>query len=210
MASDYNKPNGQKTVPPEEVLGFLEALEIRKFHGIGKVTAKKMYDLGVFTGLDLRQKSFAFLEENFGKSGTYYYEIVRGIHRSPVRPNRRRKSLAAERTFSTNLSSEIFLVEKLDQIATEVSKRLQRINIAGKTLTLKIKYSDFKLQTRSKTLTYFISTTDVIFEHAKELLFQEGLQNSVRLVGISISNLNSNIKKDVAPEDVTVQLKFEF
>ena len=210
VASDYNKPNGQKTVPPEEVLGFLEALEIRKFHGIGKVTAKKMYDLGVFTGLDLRQKSFAFLEENFGKSGAYYYEIVRGIHRSQVRPNRRRKSLAAERTFSTNLSSEIFLVEKLDQIATEVSKRLQRINIAGKTLTLKIKYSDFSLQTRSKTLPYYISEKAVILEHSKALLFQEKLQNSVRLVGISISNLNANSSKKDVKKDVSFQLKFEF
>ena len=210
VASDYNKPNGQKTVPPEEVLGFLEALEIRKFHGIGKVTAKKMYDLGVFTGLDLRQKSFAFLEENFGKSGAYYYEIVRGIHRSQVRPNRRRKSLAAERTFSTNLSSEIFLVEKLDQIATEVSKRLQRINIAGKTLTLKIKYSDFSLQTRSKTLPYYISEKAVILEYSKALLFQEKLQNSVRLVGISISNLNANSSKKDVKKDVSFQLKFEF
>ena len=210
IASDYNKPNGQKTVPPEEVLAFLEALDIRKFHGIGKVTAHKMYELGIFTGLDLKSKTQQFLMEHFGKSGAYYFNVVRGVHSSSVKPNRARKSLAAERTFSNNLSSELFIIEKLSHIAQEVSGRLQRLNIAGKTITLKIKYSDFKLQTRSKTLTYFISTTDVIFEHAKELLFQEGLQNSVRLVGISISNLNSNIKKDVAPEDVTVQLKFEF
>lgn len=210
VASDYNKPNGQKTVPPEEVLAFLEALDIRKFHGIGKVTANKMYELGIFTGLDLKSKTQQFLTEHFGKSGAYYFNVVRGVHSSSVKPNRARKSLAAERTFSNNLSSELFILEKLSHIAQEVSGRLQRLNIAGKTITLKIKYSDFKLQTRSKTLTYFISTTDVIFEHAKELLFQEGLQNSVRLVGISISNLNSNIKKDVAPEDVTVQLKFEF
>ena len=210
VASDYNKPNGQKTVPPEEVLAFLEALDIRKFHGIGKVTAHKMYELGIFTGLDLKNKSQPFLTEHFGKSGAYYFNVVRGIHLSSVKPNRVRKSLAAERTFSNNLSSALFILEKLNHIAQEVSGRLQRLNIAGKTITLKIKYSDFKLQTRSKTLTYFISTTDVIFEHAKELLFQEGLQNSVRLVGISISNLNSNIKKHVAPEDVTVQLKFEF
>ena len=210
VASDYNKPNGQKTVPPEEVLAFLEALDIRKFHGIGKVTAHKMYELGIFTGLDLKSKTQPFLTEHFGKSGAYYFNVVRGVHLSSVKPNRARKSLAAERTFSNNLSSELFILEKLSHITQEVSGRLQRLNIAGKTITLKIKYSDFKLQTRSKTLTYFISTTDVIFEHAKELLFQEGLQNSVRLVGISISNLNSNIKKDVAPEDVTVQLKFEF
>lgn len=210
VASDYNKPDGQKTVPPEEVIQFLEVLDIRKFHGIGKVTAKKMYDLGIFTGLDLKQKSVPFLEGHFGKSGRYYYNVVRGIHSSSVKPNRIRKSLAAERTFSSNLSSELFIVEKLDQIAQEVSKRLQRLQIAGKTITLKLKYSDFKLQTRSKTLTYFVCSKDVILEYTKELLFQEKLQNSVRLVGISISNLNSDIKKQVVSEDISVQLKFEF
>ncbi|MDA9575956.1 DNA polymerase IV [Flavobacteriaceae bacterium] len=210
VASDYNKPDGQKTVPPEEVIQFLEVLDIRKFHGIGKVTAKKMCDLGIFTGLDLKQKSVPFLEGHFGKSGRYYYNVVRGIHSSSVKPNRIRKSLAAERTFSSNLSSELFIVEKLDQIAQEVSKRLQRLQIAGKTITLKLKYSDFKLQTRSKTLTYFVCSKDVILEYTKELLFQEKLQNSVRLVGISISNLNSDIKKQVVSEDISVQLKFEF
>ncbi|MGB0480571.1 MAG: DNA polymerase IV, partial [Flavobacteriaceae bacterium] len=88
VASDYNKPNGQKTVPPEEVISFVESLDIRKFHGIGKATAKKMYDLGIFTGHDLRNKPLSFLEEYFGKSGLHFYQIVRGIHTSPVKPNR--------------------------------------------------------------------------------------------------------------------------
>ena len=210
VASDYNKPDGQKTVPPEEVIPFLEALDIRKFHGIGKVTAKKMYELGVFTGLDLKGKSIIFLQENFGKLGPYFYNIVRGIHKSPVKPNRTRKSLAAERTFSTNLSSEIFLVDKLEQIAAEVSRRLQQIDIAAKTLTLKIKYSDFSLQTRSKTLPYYISSKEVILEHSKGLLFQEKLQNSVRLVGISMSNLNTHVAKKKDSKDISFQLRFEF
>jgi DNA polymerase-4 len=210
VASDHNKPDGQKTVPPEEVLEFLEVLDIRKFHGIGKVTARKMYELGIFTGLDMKQKSESFLERHFGKSGSYYHNVVRGIHSSLVKPNRIRKSLAAERTFSNNLSSELFIVEKLDQIAKEVSKRLQALQIAGKTITLKIKYSDFKLQTRSKTLAYYMSSNDVILEHSKDLLFQERLQNSVRLVGISISNLNSHVKTQVLSEDILVQLKFDF
>ena len=210
VASDYNKPDGQKTVPPEEILEFLETLDIRQFHGIGKVTAKKMYDLGVFTGLDLKQKPLAFLKENFGKSVAYYFNIVRGIHSSPVKPNRKWKSLAAEHTFSKNLSSEIFLVDKIDQISTEVSRRLKRINIAGKTLTLKIKYSDFSLQTRSKTLPFYISEKESILEYSKLLLFQERLQNSVRLVGISISNLNTNNDKKDIKKDVSFQLKFEF
>ena len=139
VASDYNKPNGQKTVNPEEVLEFLEQLDIRKFYGVGKVTAEKMYQLGIFTGKDLKSKTFEYLDENFGKSGRYYYYIVRGIHNSEVKPNRTRKSLAAERTFNENLSSEIFMLEKLDKIAKEVSRRLEKSKVAGKTVTLKIK-----------------------------------------------------------------------
>lgn len=211
VASDYNKPNGQKTVNPEEVLGFLEALDIRKFYGIGKVTAEKMYQKGVFTGLDLKSKSIEFLERNFGKSGKHYYYIVRGIHNSEVKPNRIRKSLAAERTFNENLSSEIFMLEKLEHIAAEVSKRLNKSKVAGKTITLKIKYSDFTLQTRSKTLPYFIADKDVILETAKELLYQEKMNNSVRLLGISLSNLNTEKKaKKIEKKSVSVQLKFGF
>lgn len=212
VASDYNKPNGQKTVNPEEVLTFLEDLDIRKFYGIGKVTAEKMYQRGIFTGKDLKSKSAEYLENHFGKSGRSYYYIVRGIHNSQVKPNRTRKSLAAERTFSENLSSEIFMLEKLDHIAEEVSKRLQKSHVAGKTLTLKIKYSDFTLHTRSKTLPYFISDKNVILETAKDLLYQEKLNNSVRLLGISLSNLNTENKteKQIEKEAVSVQLQFEF
>ncbi len=211
VASDYNKPNGQKTVNPEEILDFLEALDIRKFYGIGKVTAEKMYQKGIFTGTDLKSKTLEFLEANFGKSGKYYYHVVRGIHNSEVKPNRIRKSLAAERTFNENLSSEVFMLEKLDHIAGEVSKRLKRSKVAGKTVTLKIKYSDFTLQTRSKTVPYFISDKDVIMETTKELLYQEKLSNSVRLLGISLSNLNTEKKtKKIDQKVVSVQLKFEF
>ena len=127
-----------------------------------------------------------------------------------MKPNRIRKSLAAERTFSTNLSSEVFLVDKLEQIAAEVSKRLNLIDIAAKTVTLKIKYSDFSLQTRSKTLPYYISSKEVILEHSKDLLFQKKLQNSVRLVGISLSNLNTHKAKKKDSKDISFQMKFEF
>jgi DNA polymerase-4 len=170
VASDYNKPNGQKTVNPEEVIEFLEQLGIRKFYGVGKVTAEKMYQLGIFTGRDLKLKSIEYLDEHFGKSGKYYYFVVRGIHNSDVKPNRIRKSLAAERTFSENLSSEVFMLEKLEHIAAEVSRRLTKSKVAGKTVTLKIKYSDFTLHTRSKTLHYFISDKALILETTKDLL----------------------------------------
>ncbi|MFD0834912.1 DNA polymerase IV [Mariniflexile aquimaris] len=210
VASDYNKPNGQKTVNPEEVITFLEQLDIRKFYGVGKVTAEKMYQLGIFTGKDLKLKSIDYLEEHFGKSGSYYYYVVRGIHNSEVKPNRIRKSLAAERTFSENLSSEVFMLERLTHIAEEVSRRLLKSNVSGKTVTLKIKYSDFTLQTRSKTLPYFINDSHLILETAKDLLYQETLSNSVRLLGISMSNLNTETKKPVEQKSVSVQLKFEF
>lgn len=210
IASDYNKPNGQKTVPPEDVLIFLEQLDIKKYHGVGKVTAEKMYQLGIFTGKDLKLKSLDYLEATFGKSGTYYYNIVRGVHNSPVSPNRIRKSLAAERTFSNNLTSEIFMVKKLETITAEVSKRLQRSKISGKTITLKIKYSDFSQQTRSKTVPYFLNDKDLIFEISKDLLYQEKLNTSVRLLGVSVSNLNTQSKLKKEKKTVSAQLKFEF
>lgn len=210
VASDYNKPNGQKTVNPEEVIPFLEALDIRKFYGVGKVTAEKMYKLGIFTGLDLKKKPLEFLDQHFGKSGSYYYHVVRGIHTSEVKPHRIPKSVGAERTFSENLSSEVFMLEKLESIAGELERRLQKSKIAGKTITLKIKYSDFTLQTRSKTIPYFISNKELILETAKELLYQSELQDSVRLLGISLANLNTEKKKAAEKESVSVQLKFEF
>ncbi|WP_333694037.1 DNA polymerase IV [Flavobacterium sp.] len=205
VASDYNKPNGQKTVNPDEVVAFLEALDIRKFYGIGKVTAERMYQFGIYTGKDLKEKSLEFLEEHFGKSGKHYFYIVRGIHNSPVKPYRISKSVGAERTFEENLSSEVFMEERLVSIAKELDKRLNKYKLAGKTVTLKIKYSDFTLQTRSKTLPYFVADKSILLETAKELLYQEKLKDSVRLLGISLSNLNSETQKTVA-----VQLKFEF
>ena len=211
IASDYNKPNGQKTVGPEEVPEFLEELEIRKFYGVGKVTADKMYRLGIFTGKDLKEKPLEFLNENFGKSGQFFYDVVRGIHHSEVKPSRIRKSLGAERTFEENISSEVFMLERLENISEEIEKRLSRSKVAGKTVTLKIKYSDFTLQTRSRTLHYYISSKDLILETAKELLYQEKMKNSVRLLGISLSNLNT--EKDEEQEEkkeISVQLRFDF
>ncbi|MBF4470801.1 DNA polymerase IV [Flavobacterium sp. HJJ] len=205
IASDYNKPNGQKTVNPDEVIAFLEQLPIQKFYGVGKVTAEKMFQLGIFSGLDLKNRPIEFLEKHFGKSGSFYYNVVRGIHNSEVKSNRIAKSVAAEYTFDSNLSSEIFMVEKLEKIASELERRLKKHKISGKTVTLKIKYSDFTQQTRSKTMPYFISDKSLIFETVKELLYQERMKDSVRLLGISLSNLNTEIKKTIV-----VQLKFDF
>ena len=205
VASDINKPNGQKTVNPDEVLAFLEELPIRKFYGVGKVTTEKMYQLGIFTGLDLKSKELDFLEKHFGKSGAFYYNVVRGIHNSEVKSDRIAKSVATEHTFEENLSSEVFMEDKLLIIAEQLEKRLVRYNLAGKTVTLKIKYSDFTQQTRSKTLPYFVANKSLLYETAKELLYQDRMKNSVRLLGISVTNLNTEVKKTVV-----VQLKFDF
>lgn len=196
IASDWNKPNGQKTLPPNEVIPFLESLDVKKFHGIGKKTKLKMYHLGIYTGKDLKRQSDSFLTKHFGKAGSYYYHVVRGIHNSVVKPHRIPKSVGIERTFSSNLTSELFLEEKLKELAENLDKRLKKNKVAGKTLTLKIKYSDFIQQTRSKTGNLYLSNKDLILEEAKNLLYQEKLLNSVRLIGISLSNLNVNkVKK---------------
>ena len=170
-----------------------------------------MYALGIYTGKELKEKSLDFLAANFGKAGDYYYKAVRGIHTSPVKPTRIPKSMGAERTFSENLTSELFLEEKIKAVANELDKRIKRHKASGKTITLKIKYSDFTIQTRSKTLPFFISDKSMIVEHAKGLLYQERLKNSVRLIGVTISNLN-NEKKAAPPKEknLEVQLQLPF
>ncbi|MDA8685990.1 DNA polymerase IV [Robiginitalea sp.] len=214
IASDVNKPNGQCTVPPEEVQSFLEKLDVRKFYGVGRVTAEKMYRLGIFTGADLKTKSETFLSQNFGKSGAHYYQAVRGIHLSPVQPARKAKSIGAEHTFSENLSSEIFMLEQLNLLAEELNRRLASKNRRGRTITLKIRYSDFSLQTRSKTHATPISGVSEIFACVRELLFQDEVTESVRLLGISISNLDDSNSTEKNPSEaqasLSVQLRMEF
>ncbi|CAL2089964.1 DNA polymerase IV [Tenacibaculum sp. 190524A02b] len=205
VASDINKPNGQKTIKPNEVISFLENLPVNKFYGVGKVTAAKMHNQGIFTGIDLKKKTLEELIKLFGKSGLHYYNIVRGIHTSSVKPNRIRKSIAAERTFKENLSSEIYMLERLEQIAEELERRMSKSNTKGKTLTLKIKYSNFTQQTRSKTVTEYIYLKQDFMPIIKELLYQDTLLESVRLLGISFSNLNTEKKTPV-----WVQLSFDF
>ena len=211
IASDWNKPDGQKTLPPEDVIEFLESIDVKKFHGIGKKTKLKMYQLGIYTGKDLKEKKEEFLSKHFGKGGKYYYQVVRGVHNSPVKPQRIPKSVGVERTFEKNISSELFLVEKLKNITENLEMRLSKNKLAGRTVTLKIKYSDFKQQTRSKTGNLYLSNKDLILEQAKMLLYQEKLSNSVRLIGISISNLNTAKKEnEVKPLIKLSQLSLPF
>jgi DNA polymerase-4 len=206
VASDINKPNGQKTIPPEEVLEFLEKLPIEKFYGVGAKTARKMNQQGIFNGKQLKERPLSFLTALFGKSGRHFYDIVRGIHLSEVKPDRIRKSIAAERTFMNDLGSEQFMLEQLDYIADELERRLLRNEVKGKTVTLKLKFSDFTQQTRSRTVSEFINRKADFYPVVLELLRQEALEKSVRLLGISISKLNAEEVKS----SFSVQLKLEF
>ena len=151
--------------------------------------------MGIFKGSILKQKTEVFLIEHFKNSGSHYYNIVRGNLFSEVKPNRKRKSVAAEHTFVQNLTSEVFMLQKLEKISEELEKRLVASKVSGKTITLKIKYSDFSIQTRSKTVPYFVKEKGILLETAKELLYQEKILNSVRLLGISVTNLNIHSKQ---------------
>ncbi|MFD1553045.1 DNA polymerase IV [Putridiphycobacter roseus] len=206
IASDINKPNGQKTIHPSQVLDFLEKLPIRKFFGVGEATAKKMNAWGIFNGRDLKQHTLPFLNQNFGKSGAHFYNIVRGIQHSTVKPDRVRKSVGAERTFEQNITSESFMLEKLNDIGIELEKRLIKSKNKGKTVTVKIKFSDFTTQTRSKTVNHFLQLKADFFPIIEELLYQEEIKKSVRLLGITISNLDHEEEQ----QSESIQLKFAF
>ena len=208
VASDINKPNGQKTIHPSQVDDFLDSLPINKFFGIGKVTAKKMREIGVYNGADLRKLNEIELKNHFGKMGTHFYRVVRSLQDNPVNPNRIRKSIGAEQTFNQDIETESFMLDKLAGIAEELERRMAKDSNKGKTVTIKIKYSDFSLQTRSKTVENYVSTKEEFFPIIKDLLFQKSLEMPVRLLGISITKLFNKV--DMKEDPVNLQLKFNF
>jgi len=205
VASDYRKPNGQKTIHPTQILQFMEELPIEKFYGIGKVTANKMHELHIFKGLHLKEKSLEELVRLFGKSGAYYYNVVRGIHHSEVKAHRIQKSVGVEETFWENLLDEDEVFKQLEIISEDLNKRLLTKEIKGKSLTLKIKYKDFTVYTRSKTQEEYFGNEKNLFETAKKLWELRPFDKPVRLLGLSLSNLNTQEKKQVS-----VQLKIPF
>ncbi len=205
VASDYNKPNGQKTIHPTQVLSFMESLPIEKFYGIGKVTANRMHELHIFNGANLKARSEQELTTMFGKSGKYYYNVVRGIHENPVRPHRIAKSVGVEETFWENLADEDSVFEQLKTLSTELEARLLKRNVQGKSLTLKIKYRDFTLYTRSKSVETYFHDFQQLYSTALELWELRPYDRPVRLLGLSMSVLNNHEKKQVS-----VQLKIPF
>ncbi|OEK04340.1 DNA polymerase IV [Roseivirga misakiensis] len=191
IASDYNKPDGITLVGPEKTTVFLEQLPIEKFFGVGKVTAEKMKALGIKTGLELKAWSKEALTAHFGKSGSFYYEIVRGNDERPVNPNRIRKSLGAENTFDYDLIELVDMKLALEPIARTVMNRLKKAEKFGKTLTLKVKFKDFRQITRSQSVTKEIDSFDRLIEISFGLLEQidwDQFPSGVRLLGITCSN----------------------
>lgn len=205
VASDFNKPNGQKTIHPTQIIEFMEELPIEKFYGIGKVTANKMHELHIFKGKDLKEKSLEELIRLFGKSGQYYYNVVRGNHRSEVKPHRIQKSVGVEETYWENLMDEEAVFSQLKTISEDLEGRLLKREIKGKTLTLKIKYKDFTVYTRSKTQEVYYENAQDFYETAKKLWELRPFDKPVRLLGLSLSNLNTQEKKQIS-----VQLRIPF
>lgn len=188
-ASDLNKPNGQAVILPQDAEAFLEKLPIERFFGIGKVTAEKMKCFGIHCGADLKQFSLQFLTTKFGKSGLHYFNIVRGVHLSEVQPRRIRKSISAENTFDQDLITLEDMKMGMQPIINELIRRIEKSGINGRTITLKIKYNDYSVQTRSRTLEQY-PDKNLIEEIAFEILNQEEIRKPVRLLGLGLSNLN--------------------
>lgn len=190
IASDMNKPNGFTLITPDKAEDLVASLDINKFHGIGKVTAAKMQNMGIYTGHDLRLRSEQELVQRFGKVGHYYFQIARAHDDRLVQPHRIRKSIGAERTYEEDITEEEIMLARLEYLAQEVAGDLTRLKTTAKTVTLKLKYFDFVQQTRSKTLVTYLSTSDAIFTVARDLLRTPQLpQYPIRLLGVSVSNL---------------------
>ena len=162
LASDHKKPNGQFVVTPAMGAAFVEALPVRKFHGVGPVTAEKMNQLGIFTGADLRRQTLEFLRQYFGKSGPWYYAIARGEDDRPVMPDRPRKSSGSETTFSDDLSDPAAIEAEVQAMADEVWAWCEKAQAFGRTVTVKIKYADFRQATRSRTLPSMVVSRRVL------------------------------------------------
>lgn len=197
VASDINKPNGQKLVAPHEIDEFIAELPIKKFFGVGKVTAKKMHDLDIHTGADLQRYTRPELVRNFGKSGAYYFNICRGIDHRPVKADRITKSVSAENTFSENLTELKPMLTAIASISESVTQRLKKSGLKGKTVTVKVKDHEFNLTTRSRTVDEFLDSYEDIYSLASQLLSENPPDEPIRLLGVGVSNLNVRESKSI-------------
>ncbi|MCD6582350.1 MAG: DNA polymerase IV [Desulfuromusa sp.] len=206
IASDVKKPDGLTVVTPEQAEQFIAQLPIRRFHGVGRVTEKKMQNLGILTGADLRLRSRQELDKNFGKAGEYYFNSARGIDLRPVVPNRVRKSIGKETTLNEDTADRGQMLTIIGDLAEKVAMLLQAKQTSGLTLTLKVKYADFQIVTRSISREQPIETADEILLLSEKLLQKtEAGDRKIRLLGVTISHLTTDI-----PADEPLQLELPF
>ena len=209
IASDYNKPNGLYVIKPEKAERFIEKLPIEKFYGVGKVTAQRMHELGIKNGFDLKKHTEMELIHHFGKAGSMYYHFAHGIDEREVESEHVRKSLGAEETFADDLYEMVDLLRALDDIAREVHRRADKRSFMAKTLTLKIKYADFTIITRSSTVDYYLKSYEQLFDLGKELLLQvEDIEDrKIRLMGLTLKNAEIDL---LILANQPIQLTLEF
>jgi len=203
MASDLNKPNGQAVITPTRGPQFVADLPVRKFHGVGPATAAKMERLGILTGADLREKSLDFLQQHFRKSGSWYYQISRGIDERPVQPNRERKSIGTEDTFPEDIYDIKIAQAELKRLAQKVWQTCEAKGSRGRTVTVKVKYNDFQQVTRSRTIAEALTGGNDLIDLAATLL--DGvfpISKGIRLLGVTISGFQA-----IPPEREELQLR---
>jgi len=202
-ASDINKPDGLAVILPEEGIDFMKSLKIEKFHGIGKITAEKMHNMGIYTGSDLMQYSRKSLIQHFGKAGKRFHDIVTANDQREVKPNRIRKSIGVEQTYAEGLNDREEWIERLSEILDKLMLRIHKSQRKGKTITLKVKYQDFEQNSRSKTLAQYTDNARAIWEATMELLTEiEANDRAVRLLGITLSQLD--VKTEVSDKQLTL------
>lgn len=189
IASDYQKPDGLTFIGPSKIIPFLESLPIEKFFGVGKVTAQKMKAKGIHYGVDLKRFSEVELTQDFGKSGRFFYNMVRSQDDRPVRPHRIVKSISVEDTFETDIYLLEHLLEELQVLAEKLHRRVTAKQKSGRTVTIKVKYADFSQVTRSATQPFYLDSYDDIYTTARQLLEKVNLEDKkVRLLGVGLSN----------------------
>nr|WP_137677703.1 DNA polymerase IV [Parerythrobacter lutipelagi] len=207
LASDQNKPDGICVIKPGDGARFVQSLPVRRFHGVGPKGAAKMAKLGIETGADLAAKDVAFLRANFGSFADYLYRASRGIDLRPVRANRIRKSVGGERTFSEDISSGTALRETLDSIVDIVWGSIERSQAKGRTITLKMKYTDFQTVTRARSLPHNVTGKPEFSQTAHALLDESlPLPLPIRLMGLTLSNLERAGKEEPPRDDAQLSL----
>lgn len=207
LASDHRKPDGLFVITPDMGPAFIESLPVGKFHGVGPATTAKMNRLGLHSGLDLRAQTLPFLLEAFGKAGRFYYWIARGVDERPVRANRIRKSIGAENTFFEDLTAFEAMREALLPIIGKVWEHCEASSIRGRTVTLKVKYADFQIITRSRTLAAAIASQSELEEISIELLEQiMPTPKGIRLLGVTLSSLDGEGEPEPSPAQMRLAL----